>query len=144
MKYTHTFLSLLFPGRFFLRRRICDQRIPQRGGRRKFLSDGQGCRTGLNAVYDIIGQKGYYRDAIFPLGESSSDNIDEQTGDNGDYGFHYKAISDYRWVPDNPLPGLAGTTPTVVSSAPISCWKSFRILRWTKPSSSVTPLKPKC
>ena len=68
-----------------------------------FFQDGKDAEQALTAVYDIVGQKGYYRDAIFPLGESSSDNIDEQTGDNGDYGFHYKAISDYRWVPDNPF-----------------------------------------
>jgi len=67
-----------------------------------FFQDAKDAEQALTAVYDIVGQKGYYRDAIFPLGESSSDNIDEQTGDNGDYGFHYKAISDYRWVPDNP------------------------------------------
>jgi len=67
-----------------------------------FFQDEKDAQQALTAVYDIIGQKGYYRDAIFPLGESSSDNIDEQTGDNGDYGFHYRAISDYRWVPDNP------------------------------------------
>jgi hypothetical protein len=68
-----------------------------------FFQNAQDAEQALTAVYDIIGQKGYYRDAIFPLGESSSDNIDEQTGDNGDWGFHFKAISDYRWVPDNPF-----------------------------------------
>ncbi|MDF9796359.1 hypothetical protein OKW21_001622 [Catalinimonas alkaloidigena] len=68
-----------------------------------FFQNAQDAEQALTAVYDIVGQKGYYRDAIFPLGESSSDNIDEQTGDNGDFGFHYKAISDYRWVPDNPF-----------------------------------------
>ena len=68
-----------------------------------FFQTAKDAEQALTAVYDIVGQKGYYRDAIFPLGESSSDNIDEQTGDNGDYGFHYKAISDYRWVPDNPF-----------------------------------------
>ncbi len=67
-----------------------------------FFQSEQDAQQALTAVYDIIGQKGYYRDAIFPLGESSSDNVVEQTGDNGDYGFHYRAISDYRWVPDNP------------------------------------------
>jgi hypothetical protein len=68
-----------------------------------FFQDAKDAEQALTAVYDIVGQKGYYRDAIFPLGESSSDNIDEKTGDNGDWGFHYKAISDYRWVPDNPF-----------------------------------------
>lgn len=68
-----------------------------------FFQTAKDAEQALTAVYDIVGQKGYYRDAIFPLGESSSDNIDEQTGDNGDFGFHYKAISDYRWVPDNPF-----------------------------------------
>jgi hypothetical protein len=68
-----------------------------------FFQTEKDAEQALTAVYDIVGQKGYYRDAIFPLGESSSDNIDEQTGDNGDFGFHYKAISDYRWVPDNPF-----------------------------------------
>lgn len=68
-----------------------------------FFKTAKDAEQALTAVYDIVGQKGYYRDAIFPLGESSSDNIDEQTGDNGDWGFHFKAISDYRWVPDNPF-----------------------------------------
>lgn len=68
-----------------------------------FFQTAKDAEQALTAVYDIVGQKGYYRDAIFPLGESSSDNIDEQTGDNGDFGFHYKAISDYRWVPNNPF-----------------------------------------
>ena len=68
-----------------------------------FFQTAKDAEQALTAVYDIVGQKGYYRDAIFPLGKSSSDNIDEQTGDNGDFGFHYKAISDYRWVPDNPF-----------------------------------------
>lgn len=67
-----------------------------------FFQTAKDAEQALTAVYDIVGQKGYYRDGIFPLGESSSDNIDEQTGDNGDFGFHYKAISDYRWVPNNP------------------------------------------
>lgn len=68
-----------------------------------FFKTAKDAEQALTAVYDIVGSKGYYRDAIFPLGESSSDNIDEQTGDNGDWGFHYKAISDFRWVPDNPF-----------------------------------------
>ncbi len=68
-----------------------------------FFQTAQDAEQALTAVYDVVGQKGYYRDAIFPLGESTSDNIDEQTGDNGDYGFHYKALSDYRWVQDNPF-----------------------------------------
>lgn len=68
-----------------------------------FFQTAQDAEQALTAVYDIVGQKGYYRDAIFPLGESTSDNIDEQTGDNGDFGFHYKALSDYRWVQDNPF-----------------------------------------
>lgn len=67
-----------------------------------FFKTAQDAEQALTSVYDIVGQKGYYRDGIFPMGESSSDNIDEQTGDNGDFGFHYKAISDYRWVPNNP------------------------------------------
>ncbi len=67
-----------------------------------FYQTAQDAEQALTSVYDIVGQKGYYRDGIFPMGESSSDNIDEQTGDNGDFGFHYKAISDYRWVPNNP------------------------------------------
>ena len=103
MKYTHYFLiaSLLVfviaCGEEFVTKEYRNGVVDE-----NFFQTAKDAEQALNAVYDIIGQKGYYRDAIFPLGESSSDNIDEQTGDNGDYGFHYKAISDYRWVPDNP------------------------------------------
>lgn len=103
MKYTHYFLiaSLLAVviacGEEFVTKEYRNGVVDE-----NFFQTAQDAEQALNAVYDVIGQKGYYRDGIFPLGESSSDNIDEQTGDNGDYGFHYKAISDYRWVPDNP------------------------------------------
>ncbi|WP_247236657.1 RagB/SusD family nutrient uptake outer membrane protein [Telluribacter sp. SYSU D00476] len=68
-----------------------------------FYKTAKDAEQALTGVYDPISRKGVYRESIFVLGESSSDNIDEQTGDNGDYGFHFKAVSDYRWLPDNPF-----------------------------------------
>ena len=64
----------------------------------KTVKDAEQALTG---VYDPISRKGVYRESFVVLGECSSDNIDEQTGDNGDYGFQWKAVSDYRWLPDN-------------------------------------------
>ncbi|NND04972.1 MAG: RagB/SusD family nutrient uptake outer membrane protein [Saprospiraceae bacterium] len=57
----------------------------------------------LTAVYDIISQKGLYREAIVLLGDAISDDINELTGDNGDYGTYFRAGSDYRWEPSNPF-----------------------------------------
>jgi len=64
----------------------------------KTVKDAEQALTG---VYDPISRKGVYRESFVVLGECSSDNIDEQTGDNGDYGFQWKAVSDYRWLADN-------------------------------------------
>jgi len=64
----------------------------------KTVKDAEQALTG---VYDPISRKGVYRESFVVLGECSSDNIEEQTGDNGDYGFQFKAVSDYRWLPEN-------------------------------------------
>ncbi len=68
-----------------------------------FYKSAKDAEQALTGVYDPLSRKGVYRESAIVLGECPSDNIDEQTGDNGDYGFHYKAISDYRWIPDNPF-----------------------------------------
>ncbi len=68
-----------------------------------FFKDGKDAEQALTAVYDIISSKGLYREAVLVLGSSTADNIDEQTGDNGDYGTHFRAASDFRWLPDNPF-----------------------------------------
>jgi len=68
-----------------------------------FYQTAKDAQQALTGVYDPLSRKGVYRESAVVLGECSSDNIDEQTGDNGDYGFHYKAVSDYRWLPDNPF-----------------------------------------
>lgn len=68
-----------------------------------FYKSAKDAEQALTGVYDPLSRKGVYRESAVVLGECTSDNIDEQTGDNGDYGFHYKALSDYRWLPDNPF-----------------------------------------
>jgi tetratricopeptide (TPR) repeat protein len=68
-----------------------------------FFKDAKDVEQSLTAVYDIVGQKGIYREAVFVLGSCPSDDIDEKTGDTGDYGFHFKNASDFRWFPDNPF-----------------------------------------
>lgn len=68
-----------------------------------FFKDAKDVEQALTAVYDVIGQKGLYRESVIVLGSCPSDDIDEQTGDTGDYGFHFKNASDFRWFPDNPF-----------------------------------------
>ena len=68
-----------------------------------FFKDAKDVEQSLTAVYDVIGQKGIYRESVFVLGSCPSDDIDEKTGDTGDYGFHFKNASDFRWFPDNPF-----------------------------------------
>ncbi len=68
-----------------------------------FFKDEVDALQALTAVYDGISQKGVYRESVFVLGSCPSDDIDERTGDTGDYGFHFKNASDFRWVPDNPF-----------------------------------------
>lgn len=55
----------------------------------------------LTAVYDIVSSTGLYREAAVVLGDCPSDDILELTGDNGDFGPHFRAASDYRWEPNN-------------------------------------------
>lgn len=68
-----------------------------------FFKDEVDVLQALTAVYDGISQKGVYRESVFVLGSCPSDDIDEKTGDTGDYGFHFKNASDFRWFPDNPF-----------------------------------------
>ncbi|RRA97741.1 RagB/SusD family nutrient uptake outer membrane protein [Larkinella rosea] len=68
-----------------------------------FFKNTKDVEQALTAVYDVIGQKGIYRESVFVLGSCPSDDIDEKTGDTGDYGFHFKNASDFRWFPDNPF-----------------------------------------
>lgn len=68
-----------------------------------FFKNAKDVEQALTAVYDVIGQKGIYRESVFVLGSCPSDDIDEKTGDTGDYGFHFKNASDFRWFPDNPF-----------------------------------------
>jgi hypothetical protein len=66
-----------------------------------FFKNATHAEQALTAVYDIISEKGMYREAINMFGDCPSDDINELTGDNGDYGTHFKAASDFRWTPDN-------------------------------------------
>lgn len=68
-----------------------------------FFQDATHAEQALTAVYDIISSKGLYREAINVLGDAPSDDINELTGDNGNYGTHFKAASDFRWEPSNPF-----------------------------------------
>lgn len=68
-----------------------------------FFQDATHAEQALTAVYDAISQKGLYREAIFVLGDATSDDINELTGDNGDYGTFFRAASDFRWEPNNPF-----------------------------------------
>ncbi len=68
-----------------------------------FFQNATHAEQALTAVYDIISQKGLYREAIVLLGDAVSDDINELTGDNGDYGTYFRAGSDYRWEPSNPF-----------------------------------------
>jgi len=66
-----------------------------------FFKNGVDAEQALTAVYDIIGAKGLYREAINVLGDAPSDDINELTGDNGDYGTYFRAASDFRWNSSN-------------------------------------------
>ncbi|SDL60368.1 RagB/SusD family nutrient uptake outer membrane protein [Kriegella aquimaris] len=68
-----------------------------------FFQNATHAEQALTAVYDIVGSKGLYREAINVLGDCPSDDILELTGDNGDYGTYFRASSDFRWFPDNPF-----------------------------------------
>lgn len=66
-----------------------------------FFQNSVHAEQALTAVYDIISEKGLYREAINVLGDAPSDDINELTGDNGDYGTYFRAASDFRWNPSN-------------------------------------------
>ena len=68
-----------------------------------FFQNAAHAEQALTAVYDIISSKGMYREAINGLGDCPSDDINELTGDNGDYGTFFRAASDFRWFPSNPF-----------------------------------------
>ena len=68
-----------------------------------FFQNATDAEQALTAVYDIISSKGMYREAINGLGDCPSDDINELTGDNGDYGTFFRAASDFRWFPSNPF-----------------------------------------
>lgn len=67
-----------------------------------FFKNATHAEQALTAVYDIIGQRGMYRESQWVIGDATSDDINELTGDNGDYGTYYRAASDYRWETNNP------------------------------------------
>lgn len=67
-----------------------------------FFQTATDANQALTAVYDIVGARGMYRESMWVLGDAASDDINELTGDNGDYGTHYRAASDYRWEASNP------------------------------------------
>ena len=71
-----------------------------------FFKNATDAEQALTAVYDIIGVRGMYRESMWVLGDAASDDINELTGDNGDYGTHYRAASDFRWEPSNPYSSL--------------------------------------
>ncbi len=66
-----------------------------------FFQNATHAEQALTAVYDIISEKGLYREAINVLGDAPSDDINELTGDNGDFGTYFRAASDFRWNPSN-------------------------------------------
>lgn len=68
-----------------------------------FFKNATHAEQALTAVYDAISQKGVYRESVFVLGDATSDDINELTGDNGDYGTFFRAASDFRWEPSNPF-----------------------------------------
>jgi len=67
-----------------------------------FFQNASDAEQALTAVYDVIALRGMYREGVWVLGDVPSDDINELTGDNGDYGTYYRAASDYRWEPSNP------------------------------------------
>ncbi|MEQ8556560.1 MAG: RagB/SusD family nutrient uptake outer membrane protein [Cyclobacteriaceae bacterium] len=67
-----------------------------------FFQNATHAEQALTAVYDILNGRGMYREGMWVLGDAPTDDINELTGDNGDYGTHYRAASDYRWEPSNP------------------------------------------
>lgn len=69
----------------------------------QFFQTAEQAEQALTSVYDIVGNKGMYREAINVLGDCPSDDILEKTGDNGDYGTYFRASSDFRWFPSNPF-----------------------------------------
>ena len=68
-----------------------------------FFQNASDAEQALTAIYDIVGQKGLYREAVMVVGDATSDDINELTGDSGDYGTFFRAASDYRWEPSNPF-----------------------------------------
>ncbi|MEM9829232.1 MAG: RagB/SusD family nutrient uptake outer membrane protein [Bacteroidota bacterium] len=68
-----------------------------------FFQNASDAEQALTAIYDIVGQKGLYREAVMVVGDATSDDINELTGDSGDYGTFFRAASDYRWEPNNPF-----------------------------------------
>lgn len=67
-----------------------------------FFQNATDAEQALTAIYDIIGSRGMYQEGNWVIGDATSDDINELTGDNGDYGTHYRAASDYRWETNNP------------------------------------------
>ncbi len=67
-----------------------------------FFKNATDAEQALTAVYDIIGSRGMYQEGNWVIGDATSDDINELSGDNGDYGTHYRAASDYRWETSSP------------------------------------------
>ncbi|MDN5216795.1 RagB/SusD family nutrient uptake outer membrane protein [Fulvivirgaceae bacterium BMA12] len=66
-----------------------------------FFKNESDALQALTAVYDIVSASGLYLEAAEVLGDCPSDDILELTGDNGDFGPHFKAASDFRFLPNN-------------------------------------------
>ncbi len=67
-----------------------------------FFQNASDAEQAVTAIYDIIGSRGMYQEGNWVIGDATSDDINELTGDNGDYGTFYRAASDYRWETNNP------------------------------------------
>ncbi len=67
-----------------------------------FFKNASDAEQALTAVYDIVAARGMYGESMWVIGDATSDDINEQTGDSGDYGAFYRAASDYRWEASNP------------------------------------------
>lgn len=101
MKYNRLFLILIMCSLFACRKSFITKEFTNGISEGNFFKTAKDAEQALTAVYDAVGQKGMYRESVVVLGECPSDNIDEQTGDVGDYGLHFKNASSFLWLPDN-------------------------------------------
>lgn len=101
MKYNYLFLILIMCWLVACKENFIAKEFTNGISEDNFFKSAKDAEQALTAVYDAVSQKGLYRESVVVLGECPSDNIDEQTGDVGDYGLHFKNASSFLWQPDN-------------------------------------------